>query len=372
MEGENKRGIFLSPVCYLFLIVLALPAWAQERNWEQEWKETLAAARREGRVVVAGSPDPVMRNEILPRFKARFGVPMEFLAGRSSEIAARVRTERSAGIHSIDVFLSGPDTTANTLYGERLIAPLKPLLLLPEVVDPSKWKRGKPWFIDPEESFVLRPFRSVTDLLFINTDYVALSELRSSKDLLHPKWRGKISTEDPTTTGAGANLASRFLLQLGAEFVKRLYLDQKPVSTRDRRQFTDWLARGTHPICLNCREDDVRPLVKEGFKILEIFEFSDLAGAVNGSPWMLTVAQRAPHPNAARVFVNWIVSREGLEIYARGYGSVTLRTDIDESFLNPANIPGPGVNYFDDSDWKWILAGRRETREKVWGLLKSR
>lgn len=354
------------------VLFFALPAWAQDKGWEQEWKETLAAAKKEGRVVVAGSPDPVMRKEVIPRFIARFGIPIEFLAGRSSEIAARVRTERSAGVHSIDVFLAGPDTTANTLYGEKLVGPLKPLLVLPEVVDPSKWKRGKPWFIDPEERYILRPFSSVANLFFINTDHVQPSEMRSSKDLLHPKWRGKISTEDPSTTGSGANLASRFYHQLGEEFIRRLYVDQKPVSTRDRRQFTDGLARGTHPICLNCREDDVRPLVKEGFKLLEIFELSDLSGTVNGSPWMMTVASPAPHPNAAKVFVNWMASKEGLETYARGYGSATLRTDVDESFLNPGNIPRPGAKYFDDSDWKWIVTGRRETREKVWELLKSR
>lgn len=364
-------GIFHFALCIVQLLVLAAPAWGQQK-WEKEWNEILARARKEGSVVVTGSPDPVMRKEVIPKFTARFGIGVEFLAGRSSEIAARIRTERSAGVYSVDLFLAGPDTTANTLYGEKLIDPLKPLLILPEVVDSSKWKTGGPWFIDPEGRYVLRPFNSVASFLFINTEHVKPEELRATKDLLNPKWRGKISTEDPATTGAGANLASRFYLQAGEEFVKRLYIDQKPVSTRERRQFTDWLARGTHPICLNCRDDDVRPLQKEGFKLVEVFELSDLPGAVNGSPWMLTAASRPPHPNAARVFANWILSKEGLEIYARGYGSGTMRTDVDESFLDPRAIPRPGVKYFDDSEWNWILTGRRETREKVWKLLKSR
>jgi ABC-type Fe3+ transport system substrate-binding protein len=372
-KSVRQFCIFRFSLCILhFLFFLSALAQAQQKDWEREWKEVLAAARKEGRVVVVGSPDPVMRSEVVPKFKERFGISIEFIGGRSSEIAARIRTERSAGVHTVDVFLSGPDTTANTLYGEKMIDPLKPLLILPEVVDAAKWKTGKPWFIDPEERYVLRPFRSVANLLFVNTDFVKPEEIRSSKDLLNPKWRGKISTEDPTTTGAGANLASRFLKQLGEEYVKKLYIEQKPVSTRERRQFTDSLARGIQPICLNCREDDVRPLQKEGFKILEIFELSDVPGAVNGSPWLLTLANKAPHPNAARVFTNWILSKEGLEIYARGYGSATLRTDADESFLNPANIPRQGVNYFDDTDWHWVITGRRETREKVWKLLKSR
>lgn len=356
----------------LMLVFGAVPAWGQGKDWEKEWNETLAGAKREGKVVVVGSPDPVMRNEIIPKFTSRFGIPVEFIAGRSSQIVARIATERSAGIYSVDVYLSGPDTTANTLYGKKFVDPLRPLLILPEVVDGSRWKRGKPWFADPEERYVLRPFSTISELLHVNTDFVKPEEIRSSKDLLNPKWKGKIATEDATTTGAGANQAARYYNELGEEFVKKLYVEQKVINTRERRQLSDWLARGTYPICLTCREDDLRPLKKEGFKIFEYYELSDVPAGINGSPWMLTFANNAPHANAARVFVNWIVAKEGLEIYSRGYGSATLRTDVDESFLNPKTLPRSGAKYFDDTDWKWIITGRKETREKVWKILKPR
>ena len=357
--------------------LFAVLAWAasvpaQTKTSDKEWNALIDAAKKEGKVVVAGSPDPVMRNEIMPRFKERYGIGIELLAGRSSEITARVKTERASGIYSVDVYLSGPDTTAVVLYGDKMIDPLRPLLVMPEVVDGAKWKRGKVWFADPEERFAARPFSSVATMMFINTDHVKPEEMRSAKDLLNAKWRGKISAEDPTTTGSGSNAAARFYHDLGEDFVRKLYIEQKTVRTRERRQMSDWLARGTQPICLNCREDDVRPLVKEGFKILEIFELTDMPGSINGSPWMLTVANRAPNPKAAQLFANWILSREGLGIYARGYGSVTLRTDIDESNLNPGNLPKKGVKYFDDTDWNWIVTGRHEYREKVWQVLKNK
>jgi ABC-type Fe3+ transport system substrate-binding protein len=360
-------------IALLFIMVASMaPVWAQTQANDKDWSALVEAAKKEGKVVVAGSPDPVMRNEIIPKFKERYGVAVELLAGRSSEITARVKTERGSGIYSVDVYLAGPDTTAVVLYGERMIDPLRPLLVMPEVVDGTKWKRGKVWFADPEERFAARPFSSVATMLFINTDHVKPEEMRSAKDLLNPKWRGKISAEDPTTTGSGSNAAARFYHDLGEEFVRKLYIEQKTVRTRERRQMSDWLARGTQPICLNCREDDVRPLVKEGFKILEIFELTDMPGSVNGSPWMITIANRAPNPKAAQLFANWILSREGLGIYARGYGSVSMRTDVDESNLNPGNLPKKGVKYFDDTDWNWIVTGRHEYREKVWQVLKSR
>jgi ABC-type Fe3+ transport system substrate-binding protein len=356
----------------LVMISWAMPVSAQTKASEKEWATLVDAAKKEGKVVVAGSPDPVMRNEIIPKFKERYGIGVELLAGRSSEITARVKTERASGIYSVDVYLAGPDTTAVTLYGEKLIDPLRPLLVMPEVIDGTKWKSGKVWFADPEERFAARPFSSVATFLFINTEHVKPEEMRSAKDLLNPKWRGKISAEDPTTTGSGSNSAARFYHDLGEDFVRKLYIEQKTVRTRERRQMSDWLARGTQPICLNCREDDVRPLVKDGFKILEIFELSDMPGSINGSPWMLTIANRPPNPKAAQLFANWILSREGLGIYARGYGSVSMRTDIDESNLNPGNLPKKNVNYFDDTDWNWIVTGRHEYREKVWQALKAK
>ena len=234
------------------------------------------AAKKEGKVVVAGSPDPVMRNDMIPKFKERYGIPIEFIAGRSSEITARVKTERGSGIYSVDVYLAGPDTTATTLYGEKLIDPLKPLLIMPEVIDGTKWKQGK------SGSRILKSVSSRAlsaawrPCCFINTDQVKPEEMRAAKDLLNTKWRGKISTEDPTTTGSGANAAARFYHDFGEDFVRKLYIDQKAVRTRDRRQMSDWLARGTQPICLSCREDDVRPLIKDGFKILEIFSSSPI------------------------------------------------------------------------------------------------
>ena len=359
-------------VTLLAILFWVAPVLAQTKGSDKEWNSLIEAAKKDGKVVVAGSPDPVMRNEIIPKFKERYGIGIEFLAGRSSEITARVKTERGSGIYSVDVYLAGPDTTATTLYADKMIDPLRPLLVMPEVVDGTKWKQGKVWFADPGERFSARPFSSVATMLFINTDQVKPEEMRSAKDLLNPKWRGKISSEDPTTTGSGANAAARFYHELGEDFVRKLYIEQKTVRTRERRQMSDWLARGTQPICLNCREDDVRPLVKEGFKILEIFELTDMPGSINGSPWMLTVANRAPNPKAAQLFANWILSREGLGMYARGYGSVSLRTDVDESNLNPGNLPKKGVKYFDDTDWNWIVTGRHEYRQKVWQVLKGK
>jgi len=350
----------------LLVIFLTHPIYAQDKDWDR----TVAAAKKEGQVVVAGSPDLVMRRKVIPKFTARYGIEIEYLAGRSSRIAARVRTERDAGLSTVDVFMAGIGTTTRTLYPEKLIQPLKPLLVLPEVVNGSKWKIGRLWFADPEKKYVIRAFNRLGSFCIINTDYVKPEEIRAAKDLLNPKWKEKISVDDPTVPGTGANTAAQFLMQFGEEFVKRLYVDQKPGVTRNRRQLADWLARGTYPICLNCRDDDLLPLERSGFNVTRIFQVSDMEVNVGGSPWWLSAASNPPNPNAQKVFVNWIITKEALETYSRGYRNATLRTDVDESFLDRRSLPQPGVKYFDNHEWNWAATGRRKASRDAAKLLR--
>jgi iron(III) transport system substrate-binding protein len=358
---------------WLALIFMAFAPGAMAQPAARTWDETLAAAKKEGKVVVVGAPDPVMRNEVIPAFMKRYGIAVEYVAGRSGNIVERVKVERASGVYSIDAYLPGSDTMFNVLYPEKMIDPLKPLLTQPEVTDPGKWKTGKLWFMDPEQQYVLRLFNSVDSLLFINIDFVKSEEMSDVHHLLDPKWRGKISTEDPLLdSGNGGNTAARFYKQLGPEFVKSLYIDQKPVISRDRRQVADWLARGTQPICLSCRTGDVDRLRQEGFKLLKIYNLKGLVTSVNASPFLVAFANKAPHPNAARVFLNWIAGKEALEIYSRGFDAATLRTDVDESFLDPHLIPDPTIKYPDTADPNWRSAEKLEITKKIEVLLKGK
>ena len=314
-----------------------------------------------------------MRNEVIPKFTARFGIAVEFIAGRSSQIVSRVETERAAGILQRRCFSRRARHHGQRLYSDKMIDPLKPLLVMPEVADGSKWKTGKVWFVDPQEQFVVRPFSSVATLLFINTDHVKPDEMRTYKDLLNPKWRGKISTEDPTTTGAGANMAARLYTQIGEEFVKQLYIDQKtdchPGAAADvglagarhpadlsqlpgRRRAAAWLKMDSRFSKFSsspaCRE---RSMVRRGY-----------------CHW--PTKRRTPKP--PRFSPTGFSSKEGLETYAKRLRLGDVAHGYQRIVSQPGQFPKKGVKYFDDTDWKWIVTGRHESREKVWKLLKAR
>jgi iron(III) transport system substrate-binding protein len=360
-----------------FAVALALAFHATAtltQSWAQSpapgWDKLVADARKEGKVVIIAPSDPQVREAIPAAFKAKYGITVEYLGGRSSDMAARLRTERQSGIYTIDVALSGTLTMASIFYGEKMLDPLRPALIDPEVTDGSKWKAGKLWFIDPEDKYILRIFNTRTPMLYLNTKYVKPEEIQSAQDLLNPKFQGKIVTSDPTLPGIGSSDSARFYIQYGEDFVKKLYIDQKTVLSRDRRQIGDGLARGAWPIAMGAEDEEMVKLQKEGFPIHRVYSLKGMSDIVSPSEGHVGVFNNAPHPNAARLFANWIASREGLEIYARNRGCSPTRNDIDEaSFLNPEMIAKSGVDYFDSYNWEFVLNTKEKIRLRVKEML---
>jgi len=195
-------------------------------------------------------------------------------------------------------------------------------------------------------------------------------ELRSARDLLDPKWKGRIATHDPTVPGTGSNQAARFYVQLGEDFVKRLFADQKPVISRDERQLTDWLLRGTYPIVFGVDDARVDEMRKEGLPVMALYSLPDLPGTVSVGNGLIGLFKNAPHPNAAKLFINWLAAKEGIEVYARAVKWSPTRNDIDEqSFVPAASIPRAGVDYFDLSDWEFTVTKKEQARLRIKELL---
>lgn len=353
--------------------LLAGATLATAQTPAQSHDEVVAAARREGKVVVIAPPDPNMRKAIPAAFKSRYGVTVEYMGGRSNEQAAQLRAERKAGIYTVDIALAGIQTMATVFHRERMLAPLKPHLFFPDVIDPAKWKRGHLWFSDPEQQFVLRLLSSVGPSFYINTSIVKPSEFRSAKDLLDPKWRGRITAHDPTVPGNGSNESARLYVSLGQEFLQRLYFEQKTVIYRDRRQITDALARGKSPIAFGPEREEIERLRQEGFPVEPVYGLPDLPGSLTTGIGLLALMDRAPHPNAAKLFANWIASQEGMKIFSRERGEVPTRNDIgEEAFVTTNAIPKPGVDYFDIADWDFTVSKKEQIRLWVKAQFEAR
>jgi iron(III) transport system substrate-binding protein len=331
------------------------------------WDQLVEAAQKEGKVVVSGPPAPDANTKLPAAFKQRFNIEMEYLGGNSSQLAARIQAERAANQYTIDVSVGGPDTVYATFLPNKWLDPLKPVLMLPDVVDPKVWPTGAPWFRDPGGDTSLQIFNTVAPFAYINTDLVSPDEIKTLDDLLNPKWQGKIASYDPSVNGGGLIDGSVIYVVRGADFAKQLFVGQKVAYTRDYGQIADWVAHGSYPIAMGATPPFVAQY--KGAAPLAQLVLTDLKTIVSGGFGIVSLWNNPPHPNAAKVFANWIASKEGVSVYAPIDGSAPARTDLDPSaWLESSLIPKGGGDYFDVYDFKYVVEQRQPIARFYAGL----
>lgn len=113
------------------------PPTVTKEAWEVEWEKTLLEARREGKLTVYTSTGPGVRQGTSEAFKSKTGLEIEFIAGRGPAIIPKLFTERRAGLYLADLYIGGTTPIVNMLKPAEVLAPLKPYLFLPEVIDPQ-------------------------------------------------------------------------------------------------------------------------------------------------------------------------------------------------------------------------------------------
>jgi iron(III) transport system substrate-binding protein len=328
----------------------------------------VAAAQGEGKVVVSGPPAPDARTKLPDAFKKRFNIDMEYLAGNSSELASRLQSERAANQYTIDVSLGGPDTVYGTFLPNKWLDPLKPALILPEDIDPKVWPSGAPWFRDPGGDTSLQLFNTISPIGYINTSMVDPEELRTTDDLLNDKWKGKIGSYDPSVNGGGLIFGSVLYVTRGADFAKQLYQGQEIAYTRDYQQIADWVAHGSYPIGIGATPIFINQY--QGLPLAQLV-LTDVKTIVAGGFGIVSLWNQAPHPNAAKVFANWIASKEGVSTYGAIDGSAAVRTDLDSStWLEADLIPKPNGDYFDVYDFKYVTE-QRQPIAKYYASIKT-
>ena len=279
--------------------------------WRTEWEKTVKAAEEESALVIymTQSLEPVFRDSFQKKFPK---IKVTLATGRGPEISQRIMSERRAEKFAVDLYISG-STSPRIFHRAKILEPVKPLLLLPEVVDASAWYEGKHHYNDPENRyiFVFEGTPRSGDITF-NTKVVNAAEIKSYWDLLAPKWKGKIVSVDPLLPGP-INAAQIFFYKhpdLGPEFVRRLYADTDITILRSNEQLMDWLSAGKYAFGIGARDVDTAML--QGLPLMQFLPGSLKEGssvtAYNGT---LSYFNRAPHPNAAKVAVNWLLSREG-------------------------------------------------------------
>lgn len=361
-----RRGFvsFIVPFALLVGQVSLAPAAA---DFEGRWKDLIAAARKEGKVVLNSVPGAEMRQKLPSAFKEKFGVVLEFISMDAPEAAQRAIRESAAGVLSTDLISGGQSTFVNELYPKNMLDPIKPLLIHPDVENSSLWLKGKPWFIDDKDQYLLRIIDLVVPIGAVNASVVDPAVFKSARELLNPKWKDKIAMYDPTRPGPGSNTLSYLMKLFGEQYAIDLIPGQDVRFTRNRRQLADWLAQGKHPIAMALSITEVARLRAEGFNV-KFIKPDDVLPPEGPASGVFVLMKKAPHPKAAQLFLNWLITKDGMQLYSDLEGAPATRVDLDTSrLLVPESVPEPGKKYFDTAEWDYMT----KESSKLFGRIKA-
>ena len=355
------KSIAILSLIFLLLVsssATLLAADAQPSS-QATWESTVAAAKQEGRLnfyVGRYGSEPLL-NEFRKEFPE---IKIFTTNGTGNSLGTRIVTEARAGSVLANLYSGGAVTNFEILYKGKVLGSLKSALILPEILDESKWYGGKHCYNDPEQQHVFIYLANPTSTsIYFNTNLANPKDFKSYWDLVNPRWKAKYVSQEPTSTGIGPSLQFFFYHpELGSAFLRKLFIDMQPVYSRDRRQMTDWLAQGKYALCMGCRDSDRAR--KQGLPVDDM-DMVDWKEGLPISPGggSISLIKGGPHPNAAKVFINWFLSRRGqiaLQKYDDLYGQEppnSRRIDIPKDMLPPSSRLVEGRRYFDFAEPKY-------------------
>jgi ABC-type Fe3+ transport system substrate-binding protein len=325
-------------VIYSFLIAtVILVNGIHAADAPDEWKKVIEAAKKEGKIVAGGPPTAVLRKQFKETFENRFGIELELLSAQGAQNAQRAMSEFKAGVKYFDV-LHGGSGTIEPLKYENMLAPFMDFVILPDVKDPKQWWGGHMWEDNVKTNRFIYSFSADFSVPpFYNTTLIKPDEITSFDDFLQPKWKGKIGMFEPRIPSAGQGLWGYLMRAKGKEFLQRL-AEQNLFIHRDGQQIAVGLAKGNLAVALGLAQRFVDPYIKGGLPIKTLTSIKERLGGSNGFGAVAIMAN-APHPNATKVYINWLLGKEGQELYGRALTQGSRRLDVDTKWLARFNTP---------------------------------
>ncbi len=327
----------LQRVCSLIAIVVTIIVSHALLAAADEWEKVLEAAKKEGTVSVSGPVGADRRDALTLAFEKKYGIKVEYWGDRGSAVGPKLSAERNAGKFLWDVFVGG---TTPGMIRETMFDPIEPALILPEVKDPKQWRGGGIEYLGR----YLVMTQSQRGTLYVNPKVVKPDSITSYKDLLNPKYKGKMVLDDPTMAGPGQATVQFFYLhpELGPNFIRELAKQQITV-LRDYAQELDCIAREKCLVAIGVSDIFAEARMKAGMPIVildprKLKEHSDINPGAGG----LALFNQAPHPNAAKVYINWLLSKEGQTDFAQVNGYISARLDVSTAH-SPWRVPIPGA-----------------------------
>ena len=334
--------------------------------FEAEWEALKAAAREEGRLVLASGNNSsrALTPPIRDAFGKQFGIQVTVAGGRGSEQFARIGAERQGGRYEIDLLILGRRHMGESFGPAGFLTPIQDQLFHPDALDTSKWWGERLWFREPEGvepkysvAFSVSAYPNPLTPSY-NTELVTeadIAAINSAWDFLDLKWKDKIIALSPLATGISSGLIDIYAHPaLGPGWIERFFSRELDVTfAADDRQIVDSISFGGHALAFfgQGAEGALVALAREGLPVARWSKNLQEGGrlSANSSYVWLGMMDQAPHPNAAKLFVNWWLTREGQTAYNTLSATTdlppSLREDVPVGISDPLAQRVPGAEY---------------------------
>ena len=313
-------------------------------------QKVLAAAKKEGKVVVYTSLNTKDSVPISEAFEKKYGVKVDLWRSSSEKVLQRAVTEFRAGRYAVDAFeLNGPELEA--MWREGLLDKF----YTPQAANmpPAAFAKNGAYIADRFNFFTIA----------YNTNLVKPNDVpKSYQDLLDPKWAGKIGIEASDTDWFGS-MVKAMGEDKGMAFFRKL-ADQKPQMRTGHTLMAELVASGEIPLAATIYNHNAERLKTKGAPI-EWKALEPTFGRPNG----VSVAKQAAHPNAALLFVDFMLSLEGQKLLQKRE-RVPASNKVDSKLNDfPYQMIDPVVVMDEADKWekRWselFLKGQAIRREK--------
>ncbi|MDB5772113.1 MAG: hypothetical protein JWM42_2487 [Burkholderia sp.] len=305
MKMHSLRDFrILSKIAAAAFIGLSCSVFAQEKSKHYDLfmyqgadreKRLLEGAKKEGTVVIYTSLNLKDSVPITEAFEKKYGIKTALWRAGSEKVLNRAVTEARAGRYAPDIIeTNGPEMEA--MFRENLLS---------EFYSPAFKDIPKVAFA-PHRHYVATRFNFF--VLGYNTKLVKPEEVPNTfQDLLHPRWIGKIGIESGDSDWFAAVVKSMGEKE-GLAYFRKL-AEMKPQMRVGHTLMAELLSAGELPLAATVYNQNVERLVQKGAPV----KWKPLAPTF-GRPNAISVAKQAPHPHAAMLFVDFMLSHEGQEL----------------------------------------------------------
>lgn len=316
-------------------------------------EELIRAAKKEGTVVLYHSMSRRVLKEVVKGFEKKYGFKVNWTRKGTGGIIRMVEAERMAGVLKCDILSTGDPTVFVRWKKEGTLM---------KYVTPNTPKFVKGLAI-PEGWYT--PSRTTFVSMGYSTKRVTKDEApKSWKDVLDPKWKGRIAVVDPRKSGPSRWWLGVMVTKFGWGYFEKL-AKNKPLLLKQSSTAAVALISGEVDVLVIGNEHDLLRRQTEGEPVGVIYPTEGLV--FKTSP--VGICANAPHPNAAKLWIDWESGPEAQAIASKVGGYAGILKDMkayyprDPKVVNPDNMLA--------LDAKWFMKNKKKLMKKFGKIMSG-